>query len=93
MQRITDRELQSLRTSWQTLRIGIGAMGHQGRSHGGLPELRLIRQIKAAAEHRPQGFRRAPAPAGEQGIIGADRTAPHDHSINSTSQLMYPIPR
>ena len=75
----------------QTLGISIGSMDHQGRRHRDVPQLCGGGKIETAAEHHPQGFRRTPAPAGEEGVIGADRPAPHDHGIHASAQLMHPV--
>ena len=55
--RFTGRKPKCLRPGWQTPEVGIGAMGHEGRCHRGVPELGLIRQIQTAAQHHPQRLR------------------------------------
>ena len=84
-------QLQPFRTDGCLLTGNFWTMDHQGRSHRDVPELRLIRQIQAAAQHNPQRFRRTPAPAGEQGIIGANGSTTDDHRIASRPQLMNPV--
>ena len=90
---IADAQRQMLGPGGKAMGIGFGAMGQKSRRIGDVPEPGLIRQIKAAAQHHPQRFRRAAAPAGEQRIIGTHGAAPNDHGINAPAELVHPMPR